>query len=495
MFQINAAPLTDTGRKRHHNEDWTVQFEPQSLEERTQSGCLYIVADGVGGAALGERASQYASQKVLYEYYHNPETPPAERLGQAMRQAGNEIYQYAEEQGQGRMATTMVAAVILGDKLIVANVGDSRAYLLRDGVAHQITRDHSLVGEMIRDGSMTEEESLHSKVKNSLTRSLGGERDTQVDLFELDLQTGDRLLLSTDGLLRYATRREITAMLSSGTPREAAEQMVNYALEQGGADNITVLPIEIGPLMEEGSTIMQRGELASEPAEWELMTTEPIAPSSSITLPAARRTRRKQYTLLYGLFGGAALLTLVAVFIFIIWRPKPETNQIAELTPASAGTVIPTGAIDTVLAAAAVTSTDTPTITPTNTETSTHTPEATVTYTSIPTSTEEPLVRCIYKVEEDKIKEEYNEEFSEQCNYEQGIGWLDVSCIARIILNKQIDSNDIESYLATVTCADAQPCSYTTGTYNAFDGDVLVFPEIYQNDCNKAGGNVYDGTE
>lgn len=146
MFQIFSAPLSDPGRKRRNNEDWTAQFEPPTFEERLQSGCLYIVADGVGGAAKGERASQYAAQKVLYDYYHHLELPPAERLRMAMRQAGNEIYQYAEEQGEGRMATTMVAAVILGDKLIVANVGDSRAYLYRDGTTHQITRDHSLVG-------------------------------------------------------------------------------------------------------------------------------------------------------------------------------------------------------------------------------------------------------------------------------------------------------------------------------------------------------------
>ncbi|MBN2147902.1 MAG: serine/threonine-protein phosphatase, partial [Anaerolineales bacterium] len=323
MFQIISAPITDPGRKRRNNEDWTAQFEPPSYEERIQSGCLYIVADGVGGAAQGERASQYATQKVLYEYYHHLETAPAERLRQAMRKAGNDIYQYAEEQGEGRMATTMVAAVILGDKLIVANVGDSRAYLLRDGVVHQITRDHSLVGEMIRDGSMTEEESLHAKVKNSLTRSLGGERDTQVDLFEMDLQTGDRLLLSTDGLLRYTTRKEIAAMLNGGTPREAAERMVKYALEQGGADNITVLPIEIGPRLEEGSLGAPGSGQGPEPADWELMTTQAASPppseaaSHKATPAVERRSRRKQYYILYGLFGGAALLTLGALFIFL----------------------------------------------------------------------------------------------------------------------------------------------------------------------------------
>lgn len=397
MFQIIAAPLTDQGRKRQHNEDWTVQFEPPTMDERVQSGCLYIVADGVGGAAQGERASQYASQKVLYDYYHHPELPPADRLAAAMRKAGNEIYQYAEEQGQGRMATTMVAAVILGDKLIVANVGDSRAYLLRDGVAHQITRDHSLVGEMIRDGSMTEEESLHSKVKNSLTRSLGGERDTHVDLFELDLQTGDRLLLSTDGLLRYTTRREITAMLSSGTPREIAERMVSYALEQGGADNITVLPIEIGPKMEEGFLLEQKGAAAPQPAEWELMTTEPIAPAAPITAPLARRKRRNQYNLLYALFGGAALLTLAAIIVFLVLPPTkvPVTPTVGGASAGSEST-LPAETI-AALAVGSETSTQTPSVTPTYTTVPTLEPTLTV----IPTMTETPaIVTCASQVVE-----------------------------------------------------------------------------------------------
>lgn len=397
MFQINSAPLTDPGRKRRNNEDWTVQFEPPTLEERALSGCLFIVADGVGGAAQGERASQYASQKVLYEYYHHPETPPAERLRQAMRQAGNEIYDYADEQGQGRMATTMVAAVILGDKLIVANVGDSRAYLLRDGTAHQITRDHSLVGEMIRDGSLSEEESLHTKVKNSLTRSLGGERDTQVDVFELDIQLGDRLLLCTDGLLRYTTRTEITAMLSNGTPQEVAERMVNYALEQGGADNITVLPIEIGPRLEEGSLSVTGSGKAPEPADWELMTTEPVTRPLPAVAPAERRrSRRKQYNILYGLFGGVVLLTLVAVIIFIVLPPTKMANPSGELTPSSLESSAPTGTNDppAVLAVVIETETSTPIPIPSDTPTLTPTLFFTPTMTMTPA-----LITCVSQVD------------------------------------------------------------------------------------------------
>jgi protein phosphatase len=494
VFQILSAPLTDTGRKRQHNEDWTVQFEPPTLEERAQSGCLYIVADGVGGAAHGERASQYASQKVLYDYYHRLELPPAERLAEAMRQAGNEIYQYAEEQGQGRMATTMVAAVVLGSKLIVANVGDSRAYLLRDGVAHQITRDHSLVGEMIRDGSLTEEESLHSKVKNSLTRSLGGERDTHVDLFELDLQTGDRLLLSTDGLLRYTTRREITAMLSSGTPREAAEHMLNYALEQGGADNITVLPIEIGPPLEEGfAAALKAGQMPA-PADWELMTTEPVAPSASITRPRARRKRCKQSNIMYALFGGVALLALVAVIVFLVMPPtKVKTPVVGSSSPSPETTLVG----ETIAAIVDITasSTETPTVTPTYTAVPTLSTVPTITNTPLPTPTGDLLVQCVYTVDLDKIRADYDREFRDKCDYGSGPGWLDVYCIATLILNKQLSDLSMETYLETITCKDSLTCSYISGNHDSHDGDVLIFPEIYQTDCKDAGGEIYDGTK
>ena len=347
MFQTTVAALTDKGRKRRNNEDWTVHFEPSSMDVRTQNGCLYIVADGVGGAAKGEQASQYAAQKLLYDYYHHTDLPPAERLSYAMRQAGNEIYKYAEEQGAGRMATTMVAAVILANKLIVANVGDSRAYLMRDGIAYQITHDHSIVGELVRAGQMTEEESLHSRVKNSLTRSLGGELDTRVDVFEVDLRTGDRVLLTTDGLLRYTLNQDVTDLLRNGTPEEAVQRMLTYALDQGGGDNITVLVVDIGQPLEAGAVLGPSGDAAAQPAEWELMATEAdyTPPASASAKPESSRTslkrrlRYRQYNLLYVLFGGAFLLLIVMVVMLInAFKPTSEPTPTPTAGTLSAST-------------------------------------------------------------------------------------------------------------------------------------------------------------
>lgn len=244
MNQIHSAAFSDLGKKRSNNEDSFAFFEPEDDGELQASGYLYIVADGVGGAARGERASQYASQRVLYEYYRTPELHPAERLRQSLRQAGNEIFTYAEENVQARMATTLVAAAILDRKLTVANVGDSRAYLIRSGKIEQISRDHSLVGEMVRSGVLTEEQAQSSKGKNHLTRSLGGEMDVHVDIFpDIPLLPNDKVVLCSDGLTRYASPEDILVMVSEGSPEEAAQRMIDFANARGGADNITAIVI------------------------------------------------------------------------------------------------------------------------------------------------------------------------------------------------------------------------------------------------------------
>ena len=144
------------------------------------------------------------------------------------------------------MATTMVAAVIKDDGLLVAHVGDSRAYLIRYGQVKQLTHDHSLVGEMIRDGVMTEEEALVSKAKNRLTRSLGGEENVQIDLTaEIPLEPGDRILLCTDGLTRYALPADLLEMVSNRSPAQAVQSLINFANQRGGADNVTAIVISV----------------------------------------------------------------------------------------------------------------------------------------------------------------------------------------------------------------------------------------------------------
>jgi len=274
MYVISASQ-TDTGRKRSNNQDFIASWEPQNKDDVQYSGNLYIVADGVGGASKGERASQYAAQKVQHEYYRSPEISPGDRLTELIRLAGNDINTFAEDSPQFmRMGTTMVAAVLRGNKLTVANVGDSRAYLIREGVVNQITRDHSLVGELVRDGVMTEEEARVSKKKNRITRSLGGERNVRVDIFEdIQLAVGDIILLCTDGFSQYAGRDTIASLLSNGSPENIANRLIQHANQNGGSDNISVIVIEI---VAEPSALAETVVASRRPApvDWNTMVTD-----------------------------------------------------------------------------------------------------------------------------------------------------------------------------------------------------------------------------
>jgi PPM family protein phosphatase len=227
-FQVSVGILTDPGQKRKRNEDFATYFEPNEYHDIQKSGSLYIVADGVGGATHGDRASKFAAEKVLFEYYRHPNIEPGERLRQIIQEAGNEIFYSSENNGP--MATTMTAAIIIGKYLIVANVGDSRVYLIRNNVARQITEDHT---DTIK--------------KNKLTRSLGGETNVRVDIFDhMQLQTGDIILLCSDGLHRYVPEQELPTFTTQGSSQAIAENLITVANDRGGTDNITAIIINVG---------------------------------------------------------------------------------------------------------------------------------------------------------------------------------------------------------------------------------------------------------
>ena len=201
---VQVGPLSVEGRKRPRNEDYVAFHEPGDPRELARSGRLYIVADGVGGAAHGERASQYAAQKVLYDFYQSSGPDLGERLQSAIRAANADLYQYAERADAPQpIGTTLVAAVLCGPELVVANVGDSRAYLIREGRIHQISRDHSLVQKLIDEEELTPEAALTFPRKNVILRSVGAEAFVDVDVFRCEARPGDTLLLCTDGLHKY----------------------------------------------------------------------------------------------------------------------------------------------------------------------------------------------------------------------------------------------------------------------------------------------------
>jgi protein phosphatase len=144
------------------------------------------------------------------------------------------------------MATTMVAMVIRRDELTVANVGDSRAYLLRDGEIQQITQDHSLVAGLLADGIITPEEAVNHPQRNVILYSLGSApHEPRIDIFRLKLRPGDLVLACTDGLTRYTDKEKLLALLNEGDPAGAAQRLIDFANDSGGADNVTVALLRI----------------------------------------------------------------------------------------------------------------------------------------------------------------------------------------------------------------------------------------------------------
>ena len=256
-FELRAAIKTDRGRKRQRNEDFVTHYTPKAADQYQARGVLFILADGVGGAAQGDRASKFAAEAVRFEYYRQS-GEITQVLREVIRQTGNQIYQYAASNADiGRMATTLVAAVVLDDQLIVANVGDSRAYLIRNGVCQQITRDHNAVGDLMVSTGLSEEEAKKYTSKNRLTRSLGGEQDVIVDIFQVKLQAGDQLLLSSDGLTRYADLVQTAKLVSNGSPTEIVDRCVLFANQSGGVDNTSVIYIQVGEAVDRFEAVIQ----------------------------------------------------------------------------------------------------------------------------------------------------------------------------------------------------------------------------------------------
>ena len=232
---------TDTGRVRVKNEDYLGWRVPPGDDQKGR-GALFVVADGVGGHAGGAEASRTAVEAILQIYYACDEVSPPEALETAIRLANAAVY--AGGAGRGR-ATTVVIAAMLGDEsTLIAHVGDSRALLVRAGVATQITEDHSWVREMVRDGVLTAEEARHDSRRNVISRWMG-DRSVEADLQELPLCSGDRIVLGTDGLTNFVELDTIAATVESAPEQEAAEELCRLAIDAGGTDNVTAIVIRV----------------------------------------------------------------------------------------------------------------------------------------------------------------------------------------------------------------------------------------------------------
>lgn len=233
---MNIVALTDVGRHRTHNEDF--------VATGGSGGILYaIVADGMGGHLAGEIASEMAVNIVKESLDNIKDDIGVEELKSCVKMAyidaNSKIYEYAEnnEKVMG-MGTTLVCAVILKDKLIIANVGDSRAYSITEDEMEQLSRDHSFVQKLVDTGVITKEQAMHHPKRNYITRAMGTEEGIKTDVFEFPY-TGQTVLLCSDGLCGLVTDEEIKNIVNADFEK-AASELVKLANEKGGTDNITV---------------------------------------------------------------------------------------------------------------------------------------------------------------------------------------------------------------------------------------------------------------
>ena len=232
--------LTDIGQKRSNNQDFVNKFVNQA------GVTLVVVADGMGGHNAGDFASKYAVETLLETIRVNPENNPIKIIRTAIETANSSILkEAAEHETMSGMGTTIVLTTIVGDYAYVANVGDSRLYLINDERIIQITKDHSLVEEMVRMGEISEEDARNHPDKNVITRALGATKDVAVDFFDVHLESGDRLLLCSDGLTNMVLDEDIEDIIVSEELLETAgKRLVEAANENGGKDNIGIVLVE-----------------------------------------------------------------------------------------------------------------------------------------------------------------------------------------------------------------------------------------------------------
>jgi PPM family protein phosphatase len=221
---------TDTGRQRRDNEDSAFARAP-----------VFVVADGMGGAQAGEVASRIAVE--AFEQGLPDSGSPEERLAERVREANTQIYERSRtDRGRAGMGTTLTAAYVDETHVAIAHVGDSRAYLFRDGSLQRLTQDHSLVDELVRRGKLTEEQAAEHPQRSIITRALGPEPDVEVDTWTYPARAGDVILLCSDGLTSMISEERVKAILADHDNLDAvADALIREANEAGGRDNITVV--------------------------------------------------------------------------------------------------------------------------------------------------------------------------------------------------------------------------------------------------------------
>ena len=242
--------VSASGPLRDHNEDCAGAFVSTAPDDSWDRGPMFVLADGMGGHAAGEVASRLAVDTVLARWSGGDPLLLPQGLRTVARAANEEIMDAAREPGRRGMGTTLLALSLAGREAHIAHVGDSRAYVVRDGACQQLTNDHSRVGEMVRRKLITPEQAAKHPARSQLTQSLGADPLVRVDLIREGLHAGDVFVLCCDGVWDVITRAQIAESVDQlgkelRHPGELAEYLVDTAIDRASTDNVTALVVQV----------------------------------------------------------------------------------------------------------------------------------------------------------------------------------------------------------------------------------------------------------
>ena len=245
LLALEYALLLDRGLARQRNEDRCGAFVPRDQALRAERGHLFVVADGVGGHAAGDVAAEIAIESIQKTYFEGEWHSVEAALRAAFGAAHQAILDAASTPARAGMGAATVAAAVNGDQLVVAHVGDARAYLIRTGETRRLTLDHSWAQEQVTAGRLTPEEAQIHRYRHVITRALGVDVDGRPDVTEYTVQPGDTLLLCSDGLSDVAEDEDLANAVDARDAEEITRALVDLALSRGSSDNISVIAVRV----------------------------------------------------------------------------------------------------------------------------------------------------------------------------------------------------------------------------------------------------------
>jgi serine/threonine protein phosphatase PrpC len=335
---VAVSAATDVGLRRQQNEDSHGTWTPDDPAERGRRGVLLVVADGMGGSLAGEVASRIAVQTVMRVYREAAGADALENLVHSLTQANAAVHdESATKPELTGMGTTCTAIVIRDRDLYVAHVGDSRAYLVRDGQIRQVSHDHSLVAQMVRDGQLTPDQAKSDPRRNVVTRSVGVGAYVEVDgeRFEGALEPGDTLVLCSDGLHGQVHDDELAEFASEPDLDHGCRDAIALANERGGPDNITVIMARVagaGGAPRARAPLSHADDPAIEPADETVM--ERVEPefaharvNGGARVAEVAEARASRSRLLLWLIVALTVLVLAVVAMAIVWQRIGREKQ------------------------------------------------------------------------------------------------------------------------------------------------------------------------